>query len=105
MSTSAHRDGFWPGFEANGDRLLGAMYGGDDGARAAAFDELRDAFDEVQPGELLVELARPPGAAGKEFIVSAEGRPERADLVKEFVASAPPLAGWSVVAFRRRMPA
>src|SRR5262249_17496447 len=34
----------------------------------------------------------------------ADGRPQRVDLVKDFVASAPALPGWSVVPFRPRMP-
>jgi hypothetical protein len=105
MSASDDSVRFWPWFQANGDRLLDMMYGTDDDARAAAFDELREAFEEIQPGGLLIELARPPGAPTKEFIVSADGRPERVDLVKDFVEDAPPLDGWTVVPFRRRMPA
>src|SRR5262245_55285362 len=50
MSASDDTARFWPWFQANGDRLLEQMYGTDNDARAAAFDELREAFEEIQPG-------------------------------------------------------
>lgn len=93
---------FWDWFQANGDRLIRTMYGRDADARVEAMDELTEAFAEIQPGGLVIELAGPKDEV-KKFVVSADGRPERVDLVKEFVAEAPQLDGWEVVAFRTRM--
>src|SRR5262245_51716489 len=93
---------FWSWFQANGDRLIKTMYGRQADARQEAMDELTEAFEEIQPGGLVIELASPKEKV-KQFVVSADGRPERVDLVKEFVATAPELDGWEVVAFRPRM--
>jgi hypothetical protein len=58
----------------------------------------------VAPG-LILEFDRNPDDEGPgRLIVSADGRPERVDAVKDFAASAPPMPGWDVVAFRPRMP-
>jgi hypothetical protein len=78
------------------------MYGKDQAAREGASAELRDAVEEVQPG-LVLEFAPSPKGGPRQLVVSADGRPQRVNLVKDFVASAPALAGWSVVPFRPRM--
>jgi hypothetical protein len=103
MQPDTARARFWQWFRNNGDRLQVAMYGRDDGAREAAAGELREAVHAVQPG-LVLELARGEEGEPRQLIVSADGRPERVDAVKDFVAAAPALPGWEVVAFRPRMP-
>jgi hypothetical protein len=103
MQPDQARERFWQWFVANADRLRAAMYGPDDAAREEASAEMRDAVEEVAPG-LILEFGRPPGDGPGQLVVSADGRPERVDPVKEFVASAPGLPGWEVVAFRPRMP-
>src|SRR5262249_41485094 len=91
-------------FEQNGTRLRAAVYGPDADARQQATDELSEAVAEVAPG-LILEFDRNPDDEGPgRLIVSADGRPERVDAGKDFAASAPPMPGWEVVAFRPRMP-
>jgi hypothetical protein len=102
METEAARSQFWSWFAANGDRLRGAVYSGDDTAREAAMDELRDAVAEVAKGVVL-ELGRGPDSGPGQLIVSADGRPAGVDLVKELVGDAPAIPGWEVIAFRPRM--
>jgi hypothetical protein len=94
---------FWRWFGANGRRLRAAMYGDDDEAREAAAEELRVAVQQVQEG-LVLEMGPPPEEGPGDLIVSADGRRELVDAVKDFVASAPALPGWNVIAFRTRMP-
>lgn len=94
---------FWQWFEQNGSRLRADVYGPDDDARQRASDELRDAVEPVAPGVVL-EIGRGPGDGPGLLVVSADGRAERVDAVKDFAASAPALAGWEVVAFRPRTP-
>jgi hypothetical protein len=103
MQTATAHAHFWDWFRGNGDRLRDMMYGRDEAAREAASAELREAVEEVQPG-LILEFGPTPDAGPRPLIVSADGRPERVDPVKDFVASAPELPGWEVVAFRRRLP-
>jgi len=103
MQPDTARARFWQWFKNNGDRLQAAMYGRDDAAREEAAAELREAVHAVQPG-LVLELGRGEGSEPRQLIVSADGRPERVDAVKDFVAAAPALPGWEVVAFRPRLP-
>src|SRR5262245_56823434 len=93
---------FWQWFKKNGNPLRALMYGEDHVARQAAGDELREAAGKVLPG---VVLEFGPDEAGQPLplIVSVDGKPDLVDDVKELVASAPPLAGWTVIAFRPRM--
>lgn len=98
---SAHEQ-FWQWFEQSGDRLREAIYGPDPDARDAAYSELEGAVGEVQPGVML-EIGSAPDDGPRQLVVSADGHPEHVDAVKDFVASAPELAGWEVVAFRPRM--
>lgn len=93
---------FWSWFQANGHRLRAIMYGPDDDARRDADGELREAIADVAPGFIL-EFGPTPTEELRELIVSADGRRERVDPVKDFVASAPEMPGWRVVAFRPRM--
>ena len=97
----AARAAFWAWFAANGDRLRATVYGPDDAARDAAYDELRSAAEEAGE-DLVLEIGRSPGDAPGQLVVSADGRPDRVDGVKAFAASAPDLPGWEVVAFRPR---
>jgi hypothetical protein len=103
MQADPARARFWDWFRANGDRLRDTMYGPDQDAREAASAELREAVEPVQPG-LVLEFGPAPEGGPRQLVVSADGRPERVNAVKEFVASAPALRGWDVVAFRPRMP-
>src|SRR5262245_51644199 len=89
---------FWHWFKSNGNRLRAIMYGKDHSAREAASAEMIEAAELVQPG-IIVEFGPVPEGQPLQLIVSAQGRPELVDAVKDLVASAPPLPGWSVVAF------
>jgi hypothetical protein len=104
MAPSSAYETFWRWFGSNAGRIQQAIYSKDEERRDEAIAELRDASEEAAPG-LVLEVAR-GDLPGREhtLVVSADGRPERADDVKEFVASAPELPGWEVVAFRPRMP-
>jgi hypothetical protein len=93
---------FWQWFRGNGDRLLDSMYGGDERARNGAVAELHRAC-EASRLDLVLELTRGAGGGPRQLVVSADGRLERVDPLKEFVASAPELPGWEVVPFRPRM--
>jgi hypothetical protein len=102
MQPSAPNAEFWQWFRANDDRLKAAMYGEDADAREAASAELREAVNTVAP-ELILEFGQGGEGEPDQLVVSADGRPERVDAVKDFVASAPAIPGWEVVAFRPRM--
>src|SRR5262249_46490193 len=93
---------FWQWFKNNGARLRDIMYGQDTAPREDASDELRQAVEEAGE-EAVLEFGPAPEGGPRSLIVSADGRPERVDAVKDFVASAPELPGWEVVAFRPRM--
>lgn len=93
---------FWQWFRQHGDRLYSAMYSGDDDARDGAVGELRQA-GELAGVDLVLELTRGKEGGPRQLVASADGRLERVDAVKDFVASAPPLPGWEVIAFRPRM--
>src|SRR5262245_60068648 len=93
---------FWEWFEQNGDRLRTAVFGPQQTARDAALAELGNAIAAVTPG-LILEFDGPADARPRRLIVSADGKPEHVEAVKDLVASAPVLPGWQVVAFRPRM--
>jgi hypothetical protein len=93
---------FWQWFEENATRLRPALFGKDPAAREEAFEEIREALDEVK-SEVILEFSSGETPDTYHVIVSADSRPERVDAVKELVASAPELRGWQVVAFRPRM--
>ncbi len=93
---------FWRWFQANGDRLRVALYGKDEALREDASAELREATEQVAPGVNL-EIGRGPEGGPHELVVSADGKLDHVDTVKDFVEAAPSLPGWEVVAFRQRM--
>jgi hypothetical protein len=99
--SAAHRQ-FWAWFQANADRIRAVLYGKDHEARKRASAELGAAVKKVQDG-LVLELGPVAPDGAKQLIVSADGRPEHVEAVKDFAESAPELAGWEVVAFRPRM--
>jgi hypothetical protein len=101
QSPSAHEQ-FWQWFQSNGTRLQAMMYGQDDDARDDASEELREAVQAVEPG-LILEMGQGGEGEPDQLVVSADGKPDRVDAVKDFVASAPTLPGWTVIAFRPRM--
>jgi hypothetical protein len=101
MQPSPEQVRFWQWFRDNGQRLRTLMYGPDDDAREAASEELRRAVNDVEPGLILELGTTDEGTA--QLIVSADGKPERADAVRDLVDSAPPLPGWEVIAFRPRI--
>jgi hypothetical protein len=102
MQPSFAHSEFWQWFRKNGDRLKPLLYGDDEAARDKASNELRDAVNKVAPG-LVLEIAGSEEGEPFQLVVSADGKPEHADAVKDFVDSAPALPGWEVVAFRPRM--
>src|SRR5262245_45624925 len=93
---------FWQWFGNNADRIYDLLYGQDEKARRRASNELNDAVQEAAP-ELILEICRGEAEEPRQLVVSADGKPERVDVVKAFVAAAPALSGWIVVAFRPRM--
>jgi hypothetical protein len=99
MLPSPEQVRFWQWFKDNGDRLAATMYGDDDDEREEAAEELRVAVQAVVSGPVL-EVAKDD--TGYKLVVSADGKPENVDAVKELVASAPTLPGWTVVPFRTR---
>src|SRR5262249_51671501 len=103
MQPSPDHARFWRWFQNNGGRLRALMYGRDEAARERASEELREASEEVAPG-LILEFGPSDEGERLQLIVSADGKPEHVDAVKDFVAAAPALPGWSVVAFRPRLP-
>ncbi len=102
MQADPARDRFWQWFRSNADRVRDLLYGKDDAARKRASDELGAAVRQVQEGVIL-EMGPLAADGRRQLIVSADGRPENVESVKEFVASAPEVPGWEVVAFRPRM--
>jgi hypothetical protein len=91
---------FWQWFQHNADRLLTEILSGDHAARERATDEVHRALAAVEPS-LAFEFGG--DADDKEFVLSADGQRDNVDIIKALVASAPPLPGWRVVAFRPRM--
>jgi hypothetical protein len=102
MQTASPQTRFWRWFRSNGNRLYAAMYGPDEDARQEAANELREAVEAVEPG-LVLEVASAEEGEPRTLIVSADGKPDKVDAVKDFAASAPALPGWTVVAFRQRL--
>jgi hypothetical protein len=92
---------FWNWFRDNGDRLANILVGPDEDAREAAMAELSSAAREVVEGVIL-EVAAPSDGGTRSLIASADGKPDLVDAVKDFVAAAPSVEGWDVVAFRVR---
>lgn len=103
MQSSQAQARFWQWFQKHAERLRTSMYGPDDAARERVSAELREAVETVEPG-LVLEFSSGGEDEPHQLIVSADGRFERVDPVKDFVASAPTMPGWQVVAFRPRMP-
>lgn len=96
MPATPEQARFWQWFATHRERLRAAVESSDGDARETAMRELADAGEAAAPGVTLEITAAP------RLIVSADGHPELVDDVKEFVASAPALSGWHVVAFRPR---
>lgn len=93
---------FWNWFRSRADRLRHALLGEDDSARQAASDDIHEALARALPDAAFTVGGSESGEDG-EFIISPDGKRERFDDVKEFVAAAPEIPGWQVVAFRPRM--
>jgi hypothetical protein len=102
MGTSTAHGRFWRWFDENKDRLRADVYGADLATRERAMGELGDAVREAQPGVVL-EFDGTADAQPRVLTVSADGKAEHVDAVKDVAASAPAMAGWKVVAFRSRM--
>jgi hypothetical protein len=102
MRPSPGHTQFWRWFDENKDRLRADVYGATPAIRDRALSELEDAVGKAQSGVRL-ELDGPAEAQPRRLIVSADGKPEHVDAVKELAASAPAMAGWEVVAFRPRL--
>jgi hypothetical protein len=102
MGTSTAHARFWRWFDENKDRVRADVYGADPATRERAMGELGDAMREAQPGVVL-EFDGAADAQPRVLTVSADGKAEHVDAVKDVAASAPAMAGWKVVAFRSRM--
>ncbi len=103
MHPTAAQTAFWDWFKLNGARLAEVIYGPDEARRDAAMMEVREATEKVEEG-IIAEFAQSKEGKPRQFIISADGRPERVDPVKDLVDAAPAMPGWEVVAFRQRMP-
>jgi len=103
MQPSSAHTHFWQWFRDHSDRLAAAVYGGDKAAREQAVDELSKASNQAEPG-IVLEIGAAEADGRRPLIVSADGRPEHVDAVKDFAAAAPALPGWHVVPFRTRLP-
>jgi hypothetical protein len=92
---------FWNWFKDNGDRLAELICGSDQDAREEAMNELSAAAREAEDG-LVLEMAAADEGGVRTLVVSADGKYQLVDAVKDFVAAAPRVPGWRVVAFRSR---
>lgn len=101
MARSPAHEQFWRWFQENGDHLRAIVFGEDENAREDALDDLRDRVAEVQEG-LILEFDHADKNQTCPLIVSADGKPEYVDAVKQFVAEAPAIPGWRIVPFRPR---
>ena len=90
---------FWAWFEANAGRLAAAKPPSE-----ALLDEVQRELQRAAPG-LAFELGRDGPGGPSVFVVSADGLRERFPAVERFVAAAPKVKGWRIVAFRQRLPA
>ncbi len=101
MTPSPAHVRFWNWFKDNGDRLAEIVCGPDRDAREEAMNELSAAAREAEDG-LVLEMAAADEGGIRTLVVSADGKHQLVDAVKDFVAAAPRVPGWSVVAFRSR---
>jgi hypothetical protein len=88
------RERFWEWFGHNSGRLF--RFEAD---RDAVFAELSGELARVSKG-LTFEIGEEK-AGQREFVVSADGIRELFPAVQKLVAAAPPLPGWTIVAFRQ----
>ena len=86
---------FWTWFTANAKRYEGLNAEN----QAALLDEIGTKLEAVHPG-LTSEFGLKPG--NYELIISADGIRDRIPAVKQLVAAAPKIEGWTVIAFRPR---
>src|SRR5436190_23696304 len=101
MAADSERARFWKWFRTNSDRIWALIYSRRPDDREAAMAEVGEAVEPYMPG-LVLEFSQGDDEA-RELVASADGKLDRVDMVKEFVASAPQIPGWSVRAFRPRM--
>jgi hypothetical protein len=99
---SVEQAAFWRWFRANGDRTLGCVMSSDEETRERASDEVHEALAQALPGVVFAFGGQIDGEY-KEFVISADGKRELFDAVKAFVAAAPDIPGWKIVAFRPRI--
>lgn len=86
---------FWRAFQDN-ERALAAVSSADE----PAYDLLLDRLHRVHP-DLYFELCSNPGI--NELIITAEGDRRLFSLVDSLVASAPDVAGWSVISLKPKL--
>lgn len=90
---------FWSWFRTNEHRLRAAIVSPK--ADDPLFDELLEQLQ--REGDGLYFLMGGDADGEMEFIVTPEGDPEHFDAVESFVASAPKLDRWTIIAFKPPM--
>jgi hypothetical protein len=93
-ASAGDADGFWRWFAKSQSRFRDVEVAGKD----ALLDELQDHL-HAYCDELYFEIGGMPGGT-TELIITAEGKRALFPLVKELIARAPTLEGWSFIAFR-----
>jgi len=86
---------FWHAFQ-NQEGALAAASSADD----PVYDLLLDRLQQIDPG-LYFEFSSNPGSS--EIIITAEGDSSLFPLVESIVASAPAVAGWSVISLKPKL--
>jgi hypothetical protein len=86
---------FWQAFQDNKGALAAASSADD-----AVYDLLLDRLQQVHP-DLYFEFSSDPGSS--EIVITAEGDTSLFPLVESIVATAPEIAGWSVVPLKPKL--
>lgn len=87
--------GFWHAFQNHAGALAAASSADD-----PVYDLLLDRLQQIHPG-LYFEFSSDPGSS--EIIITAEGDSSLFPLVESIVASAPVIAGWSVISLKPKL--
>ena len=85
---------FWKWFESHTDSLMNLRRN-----HTKVIEGLGVELSKVSEG--LTFQVGPKESYGREFVVSADGMPERFSSVIRLVGAAPALPGWKIVAFRQ----
>jgi len=93
---------FWQWFKENGNRVAEEIQSRDRARLEVMLDNVNRRLHACNPGLRFVFGKREDVF---EFVVTADGRKEYFEVVKEFVRTSPPIEGWELIAFRPPSPA